>query len=83
MVRIEETHPGHIVTKAQLEGMGLVVNQKPFKPPPRQQPGGPVRASTAHAPTRPGRITPYRWPARRSIMREPVPTGAWRISTGA
>jgi hypothetical protein len=79
MVKIASTAPGRIVTKEELEAMGLVA-----APEPEQT------AATFTAKTAPTRTARKVWPdyartltERRQAVTAAVPTGAWPISLGA
>jgi len=82
VVSIVEAHPGCIMTKEQLEAMGLLAapeaetaNSQTATTPRRTGPSDyrPQR-------TRPVRTTPPRSPTHPGITPATVPTGAWRIS---
>ena len=68
MVTIEEAHPGHIVTRTELEGRGLVAPA----PPKPEAPASPLRCSD-----RPGRLA---WPSYERCLDEAVHRGRKRSS---
>jgi RepB DNA-primase from phage plasmid len=68
VVRIEEAQPGHIVTRAELEGRGLVA-----PPPPKPEaPASPLRCSD-----QPSRLA---WPSHERCLHEAMNRGRKRSS---